>query len=128
MAKRVSCRICSILCAICMVISLFPTSASAVESRQVVERVSFSASACRKAYNAMKEDTSWNDNLALDIGGFLSDKTDSDAVDFVYHVALFIQRTKYKRTMNAFKAGADSGKGCTMLIYDNEVPCVIVNN
>ena len=43
---------------------------------------------------------------------------------FIGHFAIMIQSTNYSRTKSAFYSGWKSGKGCVMVVYDNEAPYV----
>lgn len=127
MKTNLICRVSSVLLIICMLSSVLAIPAYAVESRQVVGRIQISATDCKAAYNAMKNDTSWTDNLAIKVGGIISDHL-GEPIKSTYNFAVIVQKMKYRMTMNAFKTGADNGKGCTMILYDNEAPCIIANN
>lgn len=45
-------------------------------------------------------------------------------VGVVTSLAGYIQKTNYNRTKSAFYSGWKSGKGCVILVYDNEAPYI----
>ncbi len=88
-------------------------------SRQVIARYTVSASNCKKAYESMNTQNSWNNSIASKVVNYFP-----EPVKTITNIAIMIQSTNYSRTKSAFYSGWKSGKGCVMVVYDNEAPYV----
>ncbi len=88
-------------------------------SRQVIARYTVSASDCKKAYQYMLKEDGWDNSVATTLVNLLP-----EPVGTITSIATLIQYTNYTRTRSAFYSGWKSGKGCVMVVYDNEAPYV----
>ncbi len=66
----------------------------------------------------LKED-GWDNSVATTLVNLLP-----EPVGTITSIATLIQYTNYTRTRSAFYSGWKSGKGCVMVVYDNEAPYV----
>lgn len=89
----------------------------------VVARINIPAENCKEAYNEMKSSSAWSNAIVAGVSSALS-----PAVGVAYAAGEWLLQFNYNSTKKAFKKGAESGKGCTMLVYDTALPCVIANN
>jgi hypothetical protein len=113
-----------------VVLTVFSLSAPAfaadsddeIQPRVVVARINIPAANCREAYNDMCKSSSWSSPVLASVSAALS-----PAVGVAYAAGEWLLQFNYNSTKKAFKKGADSGKGCTMLVYDTALPCVIAN-
>ena len=88
----------------------------------VVARWNIPAATCKQAYNEMNGSKAWSSKTAQAVANALS-----PVVGAAYGTGEWLLQLNYDMTKEAFRQGAQNGKGCTMLIYDTALPCVIVN-
>ena len=67
----------------------------------------------------MNTQNSWNNSIASKVVNYFP-----EPVKTITNIAIMIQSTNYSRTKSAFYSGWKSGKGCVMVVYDNEAPYV----
>lgn len=98
-----------------------------VSPRAVVERWHISAWDCEMYYALMGSYDSWGSG-ADDVAQMLADATGSTPVGIAVDLAILFRQLNFNTAKRAFKKGYESGKGCTMIIYDNAVPTIIANS
>ena len=96
-----------------------------IETRQVIDRIQISASECKEMYLEMEDYNGWTSGLASILVGFLGPL--GGVVGGITTIASLLQSMNYTMVKNELKEGWQSGKGCTMLIYDNAQPTIWAN-
>ena len=121
-------------------ICVFPAQAAdvtehieeAVEPRAVVETWDIPADVCQEMYNEMGEYNGWSDSLAKALATIAAAASGTGpmggSVGGIVWLAAMFRELNFNATKRALKNGAESGKGCTMFIYDNAAPTILVNN
>lgn len=100
-------------------------TANDVVTYAVIDRVNITASECKAIYNKMSGYNSWSSDIANAVVGCMGGL--GTVTGGITTVAALIQRYNYNQAKKAFKQGWQSGKGCTMIIYDNAAPTILAN-
>lgn len=90
---------------------------------QLVARWNITPEQCREMAAAMNDGSHWTDDIAIAVAEIIG----GGALGGVTWLATQIKNMNYRAAKQALQNGAKSGKGCTMLIYDNAVPTIIQN-
>lgn len=96
-----------------------------IETRQVIDRIQISASECKEMYLEMEDYNGWTSGLASILVGFLGPL--GGVVGGITTIASLLQSMNYTMVKNELKEGWQSGKGCTMIIYDNAQSTIWAN-
>ena len=92
---------------------------------QVIARIQLSASKCREMYLEMEGYSAWNSDLADAVAEIVGE---IGLIGNITKIAYYIQKINFTLAKNNLKKGWQSGKGCTMLVYDNATPTILVNS
>lgn len=96
-----------------------------VEPAMLLETIHIPAAECREIYNNMQGYNGWIGSIASIVAGLIPGA--GTLVGGITGIATLIQQMNYNMVKKTFKEGADSGRGCTMYIWDNAAPTIMAN-
>lgn len=94
-----------------------------ISTRKVIDSYTISAAKCKKIYQEMGEYNGWTATLASSVVSLMG--IGGTIVGGAISLAGAIQKWNFDQTKKEFKKGADSGKGCKIIVYDNAAPLVM---
>lgn len=95
-----------------------------VRPHAVVTRWEISADLCQEMYDEMGDYNGWSGDLASVLAEIAGG---GSFVGGAVALASLFQQINFNTAKRALKNGAESGRGCTMIIYDNAAPTILAN-